>query len=99
MSRPRLARTTVRDVVDDERQDEEVERVERPAEKAGEDGVALVRRSAAVRCFGDTVNAECRMSSIASIQHATAWRIARASMRHSEAMRFDERQKLKPVPK
>ncbi len=31
-----------RDVVDDERQDEEVEGVERPAEKAGEDGVALV---------------------------------------------------------
>ncbi len=39
--RPRLAERR-RDVLDDERQDEEIERVERPAEKPGEDGVALV---------------------------------------------------------
>ena len=39
--RPRLAERR-RDVVDDEREDEEVEGVERPAEKAGEHGVALV---------------------------------------------------------
>jgi hypothetical protein len=32
----------VRQVLDDQRQDEEVERIERPAEKAGEDGVALI---------------------------------------------------------
>src|SRR5439155_9579099 len=51
---PRLAERPL-DVVDDEREDEEVERVERPAEEPGEDRVALVGvlRGRHFRCRSD----------------------------------------------
>jgi len=46
-----------REILDEKREDEEIEGVERPAEESGEDGIPLV--GGAVRCQWLMLNAEC----------------------------------------
>ena len=55
----RARKEGVREILDEQREDEEVERVERPAEESRQDGVALIR---GIGCAGSIIAAELQDS-------------------------------------